>query len=98
MFAFQGCVGAVLFTIVSRCNESGADGGGWGALKHIQVPAYFGFLGCSMVLFPASTFQEIHVIGKREASLCLEAVCYWVGHDPYYRRLLLWGPVMENWV
>jgi len=27
VFAFQGCVGAVLFTILSGCNESGADGG-----------------------------------------------------------------------
>jgi hypothetical protein len=67
VFAFLGCVGAVLFTILSGCNEFCVDGGG-GALKHIQVSAYCEFLGCSMVLFPADTFQEIHVIGKRGVS------------------------------
>jgi len=68
VFAFQGCVGAILFTVVSGCNEPGAVVGG-GALKHIQVPVYCEFLGYSMVLFPAGTFQEIHVIGKRDVAV-----------------------------
>jgi len=66
--------GAILTPFAPTLNESGADGEG--ELYHIQVPSYSGCLGCSMVLFPAGSLQEVHVVGKREASLCLETVCY----------------------
>jgi hypothetical protein len=66
---------AILSPFSSVLNESGADGER-GDLKHIHVPSYCGCLGCSVIFFPAGSLQEVHVVVTREASLCLETVCY----------------------
>jgi len=63
--------GAILSPFSPVLNESGADGER-GEIYHIQLPSYCGCLGCLVVFFPAGSLQEVHVVVKREASLCLE--------------------------
>ena len=50
----------------------------WGEGGFIAHPgtSYCGCLGCSVVFFPEGSLQEVHVVFKREALLCLVTVCY----------------------
>jgi len=66
--------GAILSPFSPALYECGADGER--ELSHIQVPSYCGCLGCSVVFFPEGSLREVHVVGKREALLCMETVCY----------------------
>jgi hypothetical protein len=48
-----------------------------------------------MVFLPPGTVQEIHVIGKGQTSLVLQAIHHQMGYHPYNRRVSMWRPELE---